>query len=210
MAAQSDSKVSALALSIHQEMGEQFAKTVTNGQAQASIGGRQVSVDVLSGDPRLNAGWDEATNQAGIILLLVRFLDVISLDKVKAIYRRLPTDSGKPIAVVIVREQGESDFKMSCPVCGQKLWVRDSDVGKKGRCPNCKKAFSLPDQVAHLRGQLALPDSMPVLRIASGDASSVKAAVEKVLEATQGGLIDAPNIDQEVLKQSTMRVNIND
>ncbi len=190
-------------------MGEQFAKALTGGQPHATIGGQQVVVDVLSGDPRLNAGWDEATNQAGIMLLLVRFLDVISLDKVKAIYRRLPTDSGAPLAVMIVREQGESDFKMSCPVCGQKLWVRDSDVGKKGRCPNCKKAFNLPDQVGHLRAQLALPDSVPVLRMASGDAAAAKEAVEKLLQSAKGGLIDAPDIDQEVLKQSTMRVNIN-
>ena len=66
----------------------------------------------------------------------------ISLEKVKAIYTHLSAHEA-PQNVLIARADGEGDFKMSCPSCAQKLWVRDSDVDKRGRCPSCKKAFTV-------------------------------------------------------------------
>ena len=202
--------VNILILGIHQDLGEKFAQDVCGGAESRKIGEYQVSLDVLAGDPRLNAAWDDTLQTAGGIILLTRFLDVISLDKIKAIYRRLPSENAPPLLIVILRENGEADFKMSCPVCGQKLWVRDSDAGKRGRCPNCKKAFMLPDQVNHIRAQLALPDSLPVERVIGGEADSAVAAVERLLQTIDGGLIEAPEgLDQDVLKQSTIRVQIN-
>ena len=190
-------------------MGEQFVKDLCGQGNQRELGGRQIGIDILSGDPRLNAAWDDTTKKAGGMLVLSRFMDVISLDKLKAIYRRLPSERTVPVALVLLRDEGEADFKMSCPLCGQKLWVRDSDAGKRGRCPNCKKAFTLPDQVSHVRAQLALPDSVPVLRVTSGNAASVEQAVKKLLEPLDGGLVErSEELDQNVLKQSTIRVQI--
>ena len=210
MSTQDPSKTTILILSVHQEMGEAFAKDVTGDATEAKISGQPVTVDVLSGDPRLNAAWDDTIKNADGIALLIRFMDVISMDKIKAIYRRIPSEDSVPVVTVIVRDNGESDFKMSCPVCGQKLWVRDSDAGKRGRCPNCKKAFTLPDQVAHVRSQLALPDSVPVVRVIGGQSESAVNAVEGLVKSIGGGLIEPPeDIDQDVLKQSTMRVSIN-
>lgn len=198
-----------LALSVHQEMGEQFVKDAGTAEGK-TIAGRTVSMDVLAGDPRLNAAWDDTIKKADGILLLTRFLDVISLDKIKAIYRRIPAENSVPLAVLIVRENDESDFKMSCPVCGQKLWVRDNDAGKRGRCPNCKKAFTLPDQSNHLRAQLALPDSVPVTRVMGGNEASAVKAVEALLQQMGDGLIErSEGMDEDVLKQSTIRVQIN-
>lgn len=210
MSTQDSSSTKILVLSVHQEMGEAFVKDATGGSGASKLGGVDFSMDILSGDPRLNAAWDDSIKNASGIALLIRFMDVISMDKIKAIYRRIPEEESKPLTTVIVRENGEQDFKMSCPVCGQKLWVRDSDAGKRGRCPNCKKGFTLPDQVSHVRSQLALPDSIPVVRVNSGQPDTVKGAIGGLLEAIGGGLIEAPEgVDQEVLKQSTMRVSVN-
>lgn len=209
MSTKDPSQTTLLALSVHQEMGESFAKDVTGGAEAAKLAGHSVAVEILSGDPRLNAAWDDSIHNADGIALLIRFMDVISMDKIKAIYRRIPSEDGTPLVTIIIRENSESDFKMSCPVCGQKLWVRDSDAGKRGRCPNCKKAFTLPDQVSHVRSQLTLPDSVPVVRVNSGQPESAVAAVEGLLKAVGGGLIEPPeDIDQAVLKQSTMRVSV--
>ena len=209
MSTQDPSRTTVLVLSVHQEMGESFARDVTGGTSQIKLGKHNVSIDILAGDPRLNAAWDDTLKNADGIALLIRFMDVISLDKIKAIYRRIPDEDSTPLVTVIVRENGEQDFKMSCPFCGQKLWVRDSDAGKRGRCPNCKKAFTLPDQVSHVRSQLALPDSIPVVRANSGQPNSSKEALEGLLNAIGGGLIESPEgIDEEILKQSTMRVNV--
>jgi len=210
MTSEADLKpVKVLVLSIHQDIGEAFIKDVCGAGNQVSIGGHRITLDVLAGDPRLNAAWDDTVRSAEGILLLARFLDVISLDKIKAIYRRLPNDRSIPLRVLVLRDEGESDFKMSCPVCGQKLWVRDADVGKRGRCPNCKKAYVLPDQVQHVRGQMALSDTIDVSRVTGGDPKSARSALEGVLKFVSDGLIEQEGgIDPEVLKQSTIRVQI--
>lgn len=209
MTAADANKLSILALSVHQEMGEDFVKALCQEGTTKTIAGHAITFDVLAGDPRLNAAWDDGVKSANGLILLTRFLDVITLDKIKAIYRRLPSEKAEALMVLIVRENDEADFKMSCPVCGQKLWVRDSDAGKRGRCPNCKKAFTLPDQASHLRAQLALPDSVPVLRVVGGDPKSAEKAVEQLLKQQGDGLIETGGLDQNVLKQSTIRVQVN-
>lgn len=205
--------VSLLILSIHQEMGENFVQDVcgsAGSSATIEINGSTVHMDVLAGDPRLNAAWDDTLKKAHAIVVLVRFLDVISLDKIKAIYRRIPGDKTVPLGIVIVRENGEADFKISCPVCGQKLWVRDADSGKRGRCPNCKKAFPLPDQVAHIKGQLALADNVPVVKVPRGNTEGARQAVLQLVgQISSDGLVEHPDLDQDVLKQATIRVQIN-
>jgi predicted RNA-binding Zn-ribbon protein involved in translation (DUF1610 family) len=202
---------SILAISVQEDLGLQFMQDVCGDQQhEAVVHHTPVHIDVLAGDPRLNVEWDDTIKKAQALVLLTRFLDIITLDKLRAIYRRIPGESEAPIMVLSVREKDEADFKMSCPVCGQKLWVRDSDAGKRGRCPNCKKAFTLPEQIGHLRAQLALPDSVDVLRSVQGDKKSAETVITKLLEKTNGGIIEpSMRLDENVLKQSTIRVQIN-
>jgi len=62
----------------------------------------------------------------------------------------------------------------------------------------------------HLRAQLALPDSVAVLRTIQGDAESISDAMAKLVEQAGGGLLEsAAQLDENVLKQSTIRVQIN-
>jgi len=205
--------VEVLVLCVYQEMGETFVqdvcKNANGGAGVTEIESTQVAMDVLAGDPRLNAGWDEKVKSADALVLLVRFLDVISLDKIKAIYRRLPGESHVPISAFLFREEGEIDFKMSCPACGQKLWVRDTDVNKRGRCPNCKKAFKLPAQAAHIKGQLMLPDAVPVISVVRGNVSSCRGAVASIIGRVAGILgVGAGAADPDALKKATVRVQI--
>src|SRR5205814_8967692 len=109
-------------------------------------------------------------------------LDSLSMDRVKDIYRNLPSEKVTPLAVVVCRETGESEFKISCPACGQKLWVRDSDVGRRGRCPQCKKAFTLPSQANHLKSQLLLPDTVNIVNATLNNVASCRGVVAGVLE----------------------------
>ncbi len=211
--AKPDSKpVKVLVLCIYQEMGETFVQDVcegaVEGKGQTEIDNGPVDLDILAGDPRLNPNWDESVKKADALVLLLRFLDVISLDKVKAIYRRLPSESLIPMAVFLFREEGEIDFKMSCPACGQKLWVRDTDIGKRGRCPNCKRAFKLPAQAGHLKTHLMLPDAVPVISVVRGNASSCRGAVSSLIGRVAGRLADETSPDPETLKQATVRVQI--
>ncbi|MFH0878605.1 MAG: hypothetical protein V2A34_02720 [Lentisphaerota bacterium] len=206
-------KVCGLVLSIHQELGETFLQSVCAGASGASgdtiIDNRPVHLEVLAGDARLNPAWDETVKKADALVMLVRFLDVVSMEKIRAIYRRLPTDKPMPVAVLLFREEGEIDFKVSCPACGQKLWVRDTDVDKRGRCPNCKKAFKLPSQAGHLKSQLMLPDAVPIITVVRGNSSSCRGAVSNLLPLVTGTLaVKAEGIDPETLKRTTVRVQL--
>lgn len=209
----SKSRNKVLVLSIHQELGEQLIGDLTgeNPSASASleVGGKILDFDVLAGDPRLNPAWDEAVREADGMVLIARFLDVISLDKIKAIYRRLPSDTIIPLAVLLSREEGELDYKMSCPACGQKLWVRDADIGKRGRCPTCKKPFKLPSQVDLMRSQLALPDTVTATQVSKNDRESCMQALLSFADRLSRTAVDEELAVEENLKKQTMRVDIN-
>ena len=150
-----------------------------------------LQIETIAGDPRKVQDWDERISKVDGIVLLARFLDVLSLDKIKAVYRRLPSSTELPFGVFIVREAGGTDFKMSCPACGQKLWVRDADVGKRGRCPNCKKAFKLQTQAVLLRSQLMLPDTVPVLEVIKEDHDACISAMESLVPLMNGSVSPA-------------------
>ena len=210
-------KVNVLILSIHPELGETFLQSVCNGAIGVSgdtiVENRLVHLDVLAGDPQMIPEWDEAMKKADAVAMLVRFLDVISLDKIRAIYRRLPSERTVPLSVILFREEGEIDFKMSCPACGQKLWVRDSDVGKRGRCPNCKKAFKLPSQAGHLKSQLMLPDAVPAITVIRGKPAPCRGALANLMSYLNGTIVpktEGEGLDQETLKKATVRVQVSD
>jgi predicted RNA-binding Zn-ribbon protein involved in translation (DUF1610 family) len=207
-----NNNVKVLILSIYQEMGETFVQDVCEdssaGQGLTMLEEVPVSLEVLAGDPRLKPDWDQKIRQADALVMLVRFLDVISLDKIKAIYRRLPSEKVVPASVFLFREEGEIDFKMSCPACGQKLWVRDTDINKRGRCPNCKKAFKLPAQAGHLKSQLMLPDSVPVLNVVRGNKSSCRGAVSSLVGRVAGRIDTDMEADRDAIKKATVRVQI--
>ncbi len=205
-----------LILSIHQDLGETLVADICGENARGSTGettieNQPVLIEVLAGDPRLIPDWDARVQKADALVLLVRFLDVISLDKIKAIYRRVPSEKLMPLSVFLFREEGEIDFKMSCPACGQKLWVRDTDVNKRGRCPNCKKAFKLPSQAGHIKSQLMLPDAVPVLSVVRGNPSSCRGALASLIARVEGEIVGAGAApDAETLKKATVRVQLPD
>lgn len=202
-----------LVLTIHEELGEALLTDLCEGKSSGLAGeteveGTNVKLRVLAGDPRLNPEWDASVEAAEGLILLVRFLDVISVDKIRAIYRRLPSEKVVPLAVFILREEGEIDFKISCPACGQKLWVRDTDVNKRGRCPNCKKAFRLPSQSLHLKSQLMLPDSIPIFTVVRGNPSTSRGALANLVARVTGRIEVVAQPDADTLKKATVRVQL--
>jgi predicted RNA-binding Zn-ribbon protein involved in translation (DUF1610 family) len=139
----------------------------------------------------------------------VRFLDVLSLEKIKTLYRYLPIEEDVLVGIFILRDPGEIDFKISCPSCGQKLWLRDTDVGKRGRCPNCKKPFIILSQADHIRKQLLLPASQLILTVEKGNYDSFQKAMLELLESKSAAIKPAAQGPQaEALKRSTVRINL--
>lgn len=119
--------------------------------------------------------------EADMILGLVHFVDVVSLTVLNELLKQSVGSTRLPTAVLVYRKENEKDFKMSCPFCGQKIWVRDADQDKRGRCPNCHKGFTLPEQEEHVTGVLQLAKEIPVQRVVRGNPSSFSAPLKQLL-----------------------------
>jgi len=206
-----------LLLCPHQELGEQFMRNTCPGAAESSggflLGDLPLRLDLLAGDPKVNPYWHQHASDADALVILARFLDALSMDSMKGIYRALPLDTSlPPLAFLLVRDAGEKDFKMSCLECGQKLWVRDYDIGKTGRCPSCQEAFQISAQSDYLRRQLALPDNLPVDLVELGDNHTVQDALQRLVFRIDDSRVheEAEEVDEMALKRSTIRIQIQD
>jgi hypothetical protein len=196
---------SILVISLDLDMAKTFVQSVCGpgtNPPQTQVGTETVRFEMSDHPPLPVPVGETASRRLDGILLLVRMLDSLSIDRVKDIYRNLPSDKVTPLSIVICREMGEVEFKISCPACGQKLWVRDADVGRRGRCPQCKKAFVLPSQANHLKSQLLLPDAVHIVNVILSHNSSCRGVVAGVMER-----VDAL---EQVSKASTVRVQITD
>jgi predicted RNA-binding Zn-ribbon protein involved in translation (DUF1610 family) len=118
---------------------------------------------------------------ADILLGLIRFVDGVSLHLLGELFKVATAEKSCPAAVLVYRKELEGDFKMSCPFCGQKLWVRDADQDKRGRCPNCHKGFTLPGQEDHVAKALHLPPGISVRKAVQGDTSTLGAHLKQLL-----------------------------
>lgn len=148
----------------------------------------------------------EAIEAADMILGLARFLDVDYLDRLVALSSPILDHPATPTAFLLYREEGEGDYKMSCPYCGQKLWVRDVDVDKRGRCPNCKKGFTLPRQEDLIVGHLRLRDAVLVKKITRGNPSSISGPIQGLFRIMDGGM--AGNDRRAASKAGTLKVEL--
>lgn len=178
------------------------------GVGEVLVEGDRFVMTVCGGVPEAPDDRRELLAAISAVVLQVRFLDAKSLEELRAATRALAPER-MPLAVFLVREEGEVDFKISCRDCGQKLWVRDTDEGKRGRCPNCRKAFPLPSQAVHVRQELGLPDITSITRIVHGSAASCRNALAEVKSHLIGGWVDdAGEVDPEALMKKTVRVEL--
>jgi len=203
-------KTNILILSIYRELAEEFLSAFTaEPKTEVAIGDFMVTFEVVAGDPSQDPTVAEQMAKADAIAIVVRFLDVLSLEKIKNIYRSLPDSLGIPVAILMLRDKGEADFKISCPSCGQKLWLRDTDIAKRGRCPNCTKPFVILSQGNHLKSQLILPDKVEAFKVTHSHPELFQTALIKLLGGVPAGIKPADlNVSDEALKNATVRIQI--
>lgn len=201
-----------LVVAIYRDLVEDLLGAIKPEEtSELTIGSHRVGIDACVGDPADDPGFEERVAKANAITLLVRFLDVLSLDKIRNVYHHLVQAGSVPKAVFYLRDANELDFKISCPSCGQKLWLRDTDIGKRGRCPNCSKPFVILSQADHLKTQLLLPEGMPCIKVIRKDNDSFRAAVAKLLESEATGLTPADaSISMDAFKHATVRIQVQD
>lgn len=201
-----------LVIAIYRDLAEDFIGSMgaENGN-KLTIGNHEVLLDVFVGDPAEDATFAERVDKSQAVTILVRFLDVLSLNKIKNMFHHLTQAGSVPKGVFYLRDKGELDFKISCPSCGQKLWLRDTDVSKRGRCPNCSKPFVILSQSDHLKTQLLLPTGIPCLKVIRKDNDSIRTAIGKLLESKLSGIIPADeSATLEAMKHATVRIQVQD
>jgi len=203
-------KINTLVLSIYRELAEEFLNSfAAEPNVEVDINDFRVNFAIVAGDPGQDPTFEEHLAKADAIVIVVRFLDVLSLEKIKNIYRHLPGQLATPVAIFMLREKGEADFKISCPSCGQKLWLRDTDVSKRGRCPNCTKPFIILSQGDHLKSQLILPDKVEVFKGTRNNPESFQTALLKLFGSLPAGIKPADlSVNDEALKNATVRIQI--
>ncbi len=178
-------------------------------EATCGANAREFTADGLAIELRLIAyradeesALSRAISGCDAAALLVTHIDAVSIEAVKAAYRLLPLEGPFPSSILILREPGRMEFKMSCPACGQKLWVRDEDKGRNGRCPHCKKTFVLPAQTALLKSILMTPDSIPLVTVTDGHVGKCQGPIAE--------LAGRASRQAQARNSATMRVQLAD
>ncbi|MEX2605892.1 MAG: hypothetical protein WD708_00975 [Kiritimatiellia bacterium] len=169
----------------------------------ASFSGRKLSFEVGAKD-----GTHPGSSSFDVVVGIVRFVDVVSLQQISDLLEKATEGFTVPTQMLIYRNDNEVDFKMSCPYCGQKLWVRDADQDKRGRCPHCGKGFTLPAEDEHVRSVLRLNASIPMHRVIRQDPGSLAAPLRSILDLVSPEN-KLKNLDSDsYYKNATMKVKV--
>lgn len=200
-------------LTPYPEMAEWFCEdvgSIDEGHKQTlTFSNREMSLKLASFPE--DSDCKMGNNDFDVFVGILRFVDVVSLQALANLIDASGAVKFTPAIFVFYRNENETDFKMSCPYCGQKLWVRDADQDKRGRCPHCSKGFTLPKQEEHIISALRLPPSVEVKRIIRQDAGSFAAPLRKIIELkSPESSLHALETDKDMTNNQTMKVNVID
>jgi hypothetical protein len=177
----------------------------TSGQVE--IAAFHVFLEAL---PDLNEpGARARLTQADAAVLLLQFLDRASMEVARSLMQALPASVASNCGVVFVYPREERKFKISCDECGQKIWVLETEIGRRGRCPNCMKPMQIPSPPQVIRRHLQIPNTVPVLSVVIGEPALCRGALANLLVrfialAPQEGSPSA----QEFLKRATRAIQL--
>ncbi len=140
----------------------------------------QLLIEAVVPDAEQEEAIQSRLNDAAGVILVTGHIDEAGLESLRRLRQRLPANRKLPQAHALHREQGRAEFKLSCPSCGQKLWVGDAQEGRPGRCPGCRQTFLIPSQARHLAASLQLDDDVPIRVQFRGDTATAVALVHEL------------------------------
>ena len=193
-------------------LGEEFIRAVVTAD---SAGGEmefeeyRLTLQHLPADTFEGSEGQQLLANADAMAMIVHFLDGPSLESARRMYHRTRTSALVPLGVFILRPAEERQFKISCPECGQKLWIMEKEIGMRGRCINCRRPMTIPPPSEYLRIRLLLPDAVPVLNVIGGDTSLCRGALANLLARTGPG-IHENGVPADFLKQATVPIRVPD
>ncbi len=199
---ESAARLSLCVLTIDVTAGVSFIQTVCGlgGSSDMLLDGVPVHLELCTYEAGREPEVIARLSEADAVALLVHHIDAPAMDLLKNAYRIVPGEHKLPTSLLIVREAGRMEFKMGCPACCQKLWVRDEDQGRVGRCPHCKKNFVLPAQAVLIKQHLMLPASLPVVTVMVGNPGACRGPL--------ASLVERARLRAQALKSSTMPIPV--
>lgn len=171
------------------------------GSAKATLRGlADVYLEPFAPDAMALESTQSRLREMDFCLLLVKFLDAITLDSIRDLMRSLPSVAAHNLHILICRQSGESEYKISCTKCGQKLMVRDAMAMRRARCPHCQDFFQVPGQADLVRAELLVPANRLVRKVMLDDPATGLQALEAV--------ISHHAIRTNAAKSTTMRLDL--
>lgn len=140
------------------------------------------------------APWRASIGGADLMGFYGHHLDTQSVASLRAIFELCKEKKSAPLHMLLCRSGEAGEFKIGCPHCGQKMWVREGDADKRGRCPTCQKGFPVPHAVKELKQRLGLPDLTPITPVTLGHPVAAHAALMAILRPVVGPLLDAKGL----------------
>jgi hypothetical protein len=191
-------------VSAQPELIEPFVTAVTGGYGSAGKVTLRGITDVCLEPMRHEDLSSESTRARArdqdFCILLARFLDSDTLERMRDVIRQLPHQSVQNLHVTICRNAGETEYKISCTKCNQRLLVRDAFAFRRVHCPRCSEMFMVRGEADLIRGELLLNATRMVRKVVLGDPVSCREALEGMIGQTK------QRIDSS--KNSTMRIEL--
>lgn len=200
-------------VAVESEIAPQFVLSVLEASETPAgvvdVAGCHVFIEALSAAALDEAGVQARFRQADAVVLLLRFLDNATLDKTARWLPRLTLPSAPLGVFIYCADPANRQFKISCDACGQKLWVLEKEIGLRGRCANCRGPMRIPSPAERARKRLNIPDSVPVLNVARGDAPLCRGALANLLARVAFVNPAQPGMTSlEFLKRATVPIQI--
>ncbi|MCX7817957.1 MAG: hypothetical protein N2652_01905 [Kiritimatiellae bacterium] len=172
------------------------------------IANHHVFLEAVSAVTVEDTAWKARLRQADAAAVLVHFLDHRLLEAAAALVREAAM-AGVPAGVFIYRAQAERQFKISCDHCGQKLWVLEEEIGRRGRCVACHQPIQIVSPAERVRARMNLPDAVPVLNVVEANIPLCRGALANLLVRIGAGPTDGdPASSREFLKRATVPIQI--
>lgn len=169
------------------ELAKQFMITLSGSSGTmgvTQIKNAQVLMEVVTPEHKI-ADLEMKMDQVDIIMTLVEHLDVLTINATRSLLSSItPLASRAEIVMVRMQQSGASQFKISCE-CGQKVYASIADIGRKGRCPTCKKSLTIPSPDSWLRDQKLAGDGMPILSAVIGHSTQCRTVLEQAIERVE-------------------------
>ncbi len=193
------------------DLCDRFIRTAMAGReapfGEIELEGWALLLKRMSEPPDRDPTWAPRFSVADGALLLAQHLDRASLTALSERLQAVPNRDERPLILLFCRPEGVREFKIGCPICGQKLWVQDAEIGKMGRCVRCDARIEIVSPADVLRRELQLSDRTPILSVDPTDAGLCRGAIANLIARKGFGVRPDSGVSPaDFLKKATVPI----